>query len=153
MFSNNIFSLDWTKIDFNFSCVYLDECWFADIFKNQISKLVITFATNKTFSNTTKINIFINILTNFSKLRYLNFDASFDLNIKPMSFNWVTIQTFSSSSLKELHINTYDFNECLYLLDGRLNQLEKFYVSVFVIYLQPSAIKDKVYSFCKSDNF
>jgi hypothetical protein len=70
-----------------------------------------------------------------------------------MSFNWVTIQTFSSSSLKELHINTYDFNECLYLLDGRLNQLEKFYVSVFVIYLQPSAIKDKVYSFCKSDNF
>ncbi|CAF4203359.1 unnamed protein product [Adineta steineri] len=38
---------------------------------------------------------------------------------------------FSSSTLTELSIYVYNFNDCLYLLDGRLSQLNSFTVRVY----------------------
>ena len=38
-----------------------------------------------------------------------------------------------SSTLLELHINVYLFDDCLYLLDGRLNQLHTLFVNVYDI--------------------
>ncbi|CAF4396617.1 unnamed protein product, partial [Adineta steineri] len=38
---------------------------------------------------------------------------------------------FSSSTLRELSIYVYNFNDCLYLLDGRLSQLNSFTVRVY----------------------
>ncbi|CAF1446202.1 unnamed protein product [Rotaria sordida] len=39
-----------------------------------------------------------------------------------------------SSLLRELHINVSSLTECLYLLDGRLNQLRIFYVNIKIIH-------------------
>ncbi|CAF3155442.1 unnamed protein product [Rotaria sp. Silwood2] len=44
------------------------------------------------------------------------------------------IPMFSSSLLRELHINVSSLTECLYLLDGRLNQLHIFNVNIEIIY-------------------
>ena len=41
---------------------------------------------------------------------------------------------FSSSTLVELHININLFDDCLYLLDGRLSQLQKLFVNVWYIF-------------------
>jgi len=49
-----------------------------------------------------------------------------------------------SSTLVELHINVYLFDDCLYLLDGRLSQLRTLFVHVFHIFPLGSFISDKV---------
>ena len=42
--------------------------------------------------------------------------------------------TMLSSTLVELHINTYFFEHCLYLLDGRFDQLRTFIVNTVHIW-------------------
>ncbi|CAF1498448.1 unnamed protein product [Adineta steineri] len=70
----------------------------------------------------------------------------------------VSIPTnFSSSTLVELHINVARFGDCLYLLDGRFNQLRSFYVRICIIsshLIYPSSITDnKVGYFGKKQIF
>ena len=43
--------------------------------------------------------------------------------------------TIFSSTLLELHIKLVKFHDCLYLLDGRFNQLRKFHVDIYRILL------------------
>jgi len=52
--------------------------------------------------------------------------------------------TFFSSTLVELHINVYRFNDCLYLLAGRLPQLHTLFVKVFHIISFHSSMTKKV---------
>jgi len=118
----------------------------AHIFKNQTSILVIKITKNPTFVKDI-INIFSRVLTIFTNVRLLNFDPSFDMKIEPVSFNWELIQPFSSSILKELHMNVKHIHDCLYLLDGCFNQLEKLYFNIDIICPHRSTINTKVYSF------
>ncbi|CAF3965460.1 unnamed protein product, partial [Rotaria sp. Silwood2] len=43
----------------------------------------------------------------------------------------------------ELHITVEDFNDCLYLLNGRLSQLRTFYVKIYFFFLPSEVIKEK----------
>jgi hypothetical protein len=44
----------------------------------------------------------------------------------------------------ELHINVAVFDDCLYLLDGRLNQLRKLYVSISFVDPRSPMFNEKV---------
>ncbi|CAF3387253.1 unnamed protein product [Rotaria sp. Silwood2] len=74
-------------------------------------------------------SIFTIVLTVFNNLLYLNCDPFAESDLRRQSFYDKT-PTFFSSTLLELHINVASLNECLYLLDGRLNQLHTFYVDI-----------------------
>ena len=55
--------------------------------------------------------------------------ASSSSGYQELSFR-ISPPSIFSSNLLELHINLDHFTDCLYLLDGRLNQLRTFYTSI-----------------------
>lgn len=68
----------------------------------------------------------------FTNLLCLKFQPSLEFyikNIERLSFEWQP-STFYSSTLTELYINVEYFIDCLYLLDGCLNQLRTFHINV-----------------------
>jgi hypothetical protein len=72
------------------------------------------------------------------------------LNIGPSSI-WYQYLSFDispptviSSTLLELHVCLTKFSDCLYLLDGRFNQLHTFHVNVEFITSSRSIINNKV---------
>ena len=73
--------------------------------------------------------IFQRILTVFTNLNYLNCHPFFELEKPRLWFGEIT-PIFFSSTLLELHVNVATLNDCLYLLDGRVNQLRTFYVNI-----------------------
>lgn len=78
----------------------------------------------------------------FSNLQCLNYGHS-SISYKRITFNMKS-PTFLSSTLLELHVCVNDFNDCLYLLDGRFNQLRAFYIDVDHILSTTSNINTKV---------
>jgi hypothetical protein len=55
--------------------------------------------------------------------------------------------TFFSSSLTTLHINVEDFDDCLYLLDGRFEQLHTLYIDIHFFWPPSSTIHNQVDNF------
>ncbi|CAF1635289.1 unnamed protein product [Rotaria sp. Silwood1] len=101
----------------------------SDLFKNQILSLIIRICNNKNQLTSTKDEntiIFTNIFTVFTNLQYLNFDSS-SIYSQYISFD-ISPPIFISSTLLEQHVHVVHFNDCLYLLDGRVNQLRVFRV-------------------------
>lgn len=87
-------------------------------------------------------NILNRIFTVFTNLRDLQFNelphkkvVLLTLDLPPMFF---------SSTLLKLSIKVHRFDECLYLLDGRFNQLHTFDVKIFVILPVWSEINQQV---------
>jgi hypothetical protein len=86
---------------------------------------------NKTISSWRKYTkeVYAHILTYCENLKHFTIKysqgpyATFSLYNLPSN-------TFSSSSLTYLNVNILDFNDCLYLLDGRLKQLHTCMVQV-----------------------
>ncbi|CAF0827592.1 unnamed protein product [Rotaria sordida] len=62
---------------------------------------------------------------------YLNFGPSLMWHQR-FSFDMPSPNVISSSLL-ELHITVFHFNDLLYLLDGRFNQLHRFHVNIYRI--------------------
>jgi hypothetical protein len=93
--------------------------------------------------------MFINVLTIFSNLHYLDFDPFDGVDLQQLSFNRRT-PTFSSSTLTELRITVADFDDCLDLLDGRLSQLRTLYVNITFVSPRSSMNKKKVGYFRRS---
>lgn len=92
-------------------------------------------------------NLFSNVLLLFANLLHLKF-YSVD-NKYPGDYFSLTDRTlrFSSATLVELHVNVYRFDDCLYLLDGRLPQLQTLFVQVCQINsFYPITIRNKVNS-------
>ncbi|CAF4241491.1 unnamed protein product [Rotaria magnacalcarata] len=99
-----------------------------DLFKNQILSLVIRIYNNNRISaNHDNAIIFTNIVTVFANLQCLNFDSS-SIYSQRLSFD-ISSPTFISSTLLELHVDVERFNDCLYLLDGRFNQLRILHIN------------------------
>jgi hypothetical protein len=79
------------------------------------------------------INIFTQIFIMFSNLKYLKFGPSSSvyhrLALDPSSsvYHRLTLDpslpNVFSSTLLELHVVLHSYRDCLYLLDGRFNQL------------------------------
>ncbi|CAF4776835.1 unnamed protein product, partial [Rotaria sp. Silwood2] len=91
-------------------------------FKNQISSLIVDIRENKARRTTDNIikRVFIHILTTFTNLKYLNFGQS--LRYERLSF-YLSPPSVICSTLLELHVNLQYLADCLYLLDGRFDQL------------------------------
>ncbi len=75
------------------------------------------------------------------------------LNICPSSlwFQYLSFDksppTVISSTLLELYVGLNKFSDCLYLLDGRFNQLHTFHVNIEFITSSRSIINSKVQYF------
>ncbi|CAF2101594.1 unnamed protein product [Rotaria magnacalcarata] len=101
-------------------------------FKNQITSLIIDFTKSNERDKAPIIRlIFTFICDVFTNLQCLNFDPSSNL-CQQLSFAR-SPPTVVSSTLLELHVNLQDFIDCLYLLDGRVNQLQILYVHITFI--------------------
>jgi len=109
--------------------VYLDESFLIRIFKNQILSLAIDIDKCEQPDSIKDINTFIytQIFTAFSNIQYLKFDSSFGYH--QLSFDFSPPIVFSSTLL-ELRVIVDSYADCLYLLDGRFNQLHTFYVTI-----------------------
>jgi len=107
---------------------YLDQTSLTHIFKNQISSLVIEIVANEYVAYEDYALIFPNIIIMFSNLKYLNFHPS-DVCLQRITFNSVPTSVFSSTLL-ELRIQVFTVEDCLYLLDGRFDQLRVFNVRI-----------------------
>lgn len=101
----------------------LDENLSSGLFKNQITKLLITIGTDWDQDCYLTMQYVINhIFSVFKKLTHLIFFESSHRNIVALSLNYSPIN-FCSSTLLVLKIKTEWFDTCLYVLDGRFNQL------------------------------
>jgi len=114
-------------------CMCLEETLSSGIFKKQISTLLININKNREMLSTENVvgNICNGIFTVFTNLRHLQFN---ELSYKKrfiLSFDFPP--TFFSSTLLQLNVRVYRFDECLYLLDGRFNQLHTFHVNILTI--------------------
>jgi hypothetical protein len=121
----------------------LDETPLIDFFQNKISSLVIEFYQHKKSNSTEEDNgdVFACILSVCSKLRYLHFGQSSHWYQK-LCFK--VPPTIFSSSLLELHVHLERFMDCLYLLDGRFDQLQRLSVKIDWIFSRKIIIDSKV---------
>jgi hypothetical protein len=84
----------------------------------------------------------------FTNLRYLNFGPSLN-RCQQFSFGIFDTSPLAvfSSTLSELHIRLPTFIACLYLLDGRFNQLHTLHVYIYNISAHYETMNTKVYYF------
>ncbi|CAF1226607.1 unnamed protein product [Rotaria sordida] len=117
-----------------------DDITFTCIVKSQISSLVIDISRDKKQILSTDINktVFTHIFTMFNNLQYLNFGPS-SIWYQRISFD-MPFPTITSLNLLELHICVDYFNDLLYLLDGRFNQLHTLDVNIYHIKYTHSTI-------------
>ena len=128
---------------------HLDKSSLIEMFANQIITLSISGRHNKYDSDTmnTRADFLSNILMMFTNVHHLKFYQNLDYFIPSVLFP--NQSSLFSSTLQELHINVYFFDDCVFLLDGRLNQLCNLFINVFHILPLRSTIDDKVVSFEK----
>ncbi len=101
----------------------LDVNLSSNLFNNQISKLLITIDINRNMRHYSTMKYIINhIFSVFKKLTHLIFSESSYQNMIGLSFQYPPIN-FSSSTLLVLNVKVANFDICLYILDGRFNQL------------------------------
>ena len=122
--------------------MYLDQT-LSDIFKKQIRKLSITICDDyNDFHEMTRsvakifdkiLNVFIN-LTSF----VLN-DSWYKIRVR-LTFHNPFFPNIRCSTLLKLIINVQSFDDCLYLLDGRYDQLHTFHVDLVRIAFPDVAI-------------
>ncbi|CAF1146365.1 unnamed protein product [Adineta steineri] len=125
------------------SAEYLTDQTLLDIFKKQIRTLSITICDDyNDFHEMTRsvakifdkiLNVFIN-LTSF----VLN-DAWYKIRVR-LTFHNPFFPNIRSSTLLKLIIRVESINDCLYLLDGRYNQLHTFHVDILGIAFQNRTI-------------
>jgi hypothetical protein len=75
--------------------------------------------------------MFSKFFTIFTNLRCLKFNPSSSY-CNALSLN-VTPEIDISSTLLELHVTVPDMVECLYILDGRFDQLRIFYITCYSV--------------------
>ena len=106
--------------------LYLHETLFTCALTANIFSLAIDTHTN--------VRLFLHIFTVFKNLRHLWMCPSSFWH-QAISFR-VEPPTIISSNRLELEIYLKDFNDCLYLLDGRFNQLRRLKLMLSTFNLQ-----------------
>ena len=66
----------------------------------------------------------------FENLKHLTIVASSVNDYPPLSLSYLPPTTYFSPTLTVLCVNVYSMNDCLSLLDGRLNKLSTFIVNI-----------------------
>jgi hypothetical protein len=146
-------TLDYNKYNidsvFPFFCLIilflcLDKRLKSGIFKNQITTLTIEIDPYK--KKLWTLNDICNrIFSVFKNLTHLIVYESSYKNIVRLFFDPPSPK-LSSSTLLVLDIKVQSFFMCLYLLDGRFNQLHTFYIELTHIHLPDEEIENQVSS-------
>ncbi|CAF4584509.1 unnamed protein product [Rotaria socialis] len=125
-----------------------DETILSNLFQNQILSLTIHLreAEEEFYAASLNAVIFMDIINTFTNLQNLNFCPS-SISNSALSFNTYILR-MTSSTLLELHIRVTDFNDCLYLLDGRFSQLQELglyiIVSIRNTFVDGNDLKNKI---------
>ncbi|CAF1527838.1 unnamed protein product [Rotaria magnacalcarata] len=118
-------------------CLFVDETPLSITFKNQITTLYITIDNNNNEDYMQTLlsvaNICDYIFTVFTRLITFGIYESSYKNRVWLSFDDLVLPNFCSSTLVKLNVSVHNFDDCLYLLDGRFNQLHTFYVDLVFI--------------------
>ncbi len=124
------------------------------MFKHQISHLIITINVDRTAEHIPKVstNVFTTIFIMFMNLIYFHFGWDINFLYSPKSFIDLPSSTWHSSNIVHLNVQVHNFNDCLCLLDGRLNQLHTFIVQVDQIYKTSMTINNMVKYFQSQRN-
>jgi hypothetical protein len=111
---------------------------FIRIFKEQISHLVVGVIDNRDRGSLTDvaINVYMRIFNLFTSITHLDFIIKDDYRYPPLSFYDLPFTACSSSTIVHLSIRLLSLEDCLCLLDGRLNKLHTFIVQIY--YISPS---------------
>ncbi len=132
--SHGIISLVEFVSFFSFGINYIvDASPFIDIFKKQITHLIIPISDIESSLSpiSLSINFYARIFSLFVNLINLDFGPISTRRRYPkLTINDVSLKICFSSSIVNLRIGVETFDDCLYLLDGRLNQLRTFTVRV-----------------------
>ncbi|CAF2069168.1 unnamed protein product [Rotaria magnacalcarata] len=106
--------------------IFTDETPLIHIFQSKISSLVVDIPQKSiTGTGNSITDIFTAILTVFSKLEYFRFGPAYCCQLR-----FQNPPTISSSTLLEMHVRVECFADCLYLLDGRFDQLQRLSVNI-----------------------
>ncbi|CAF0769087.1 unnamed protein product [Adineta steineri] len=111
-----------------------DKSSIGQTIKQQITDLTLIYNDTNDIIPILKdytINVYARIITFFENLKHLNIKGSSITAYPGVLLYDLPSTIFSSSILTKLCINVATFNDCLYLLDGRLNQLNSFTVRVY----------------------
>jgi hypothetical protein len=131
-----------------YSFYYLDKTSVICTLKKQILSLVVDINKKEIYSfpkDDSNAIIFAHIFSMFTNLRYLKFCLSADYHQR-LSFQTTSL-TVISTNLLDLRVCLDNFNDCLYLLDGRFQQLHTLYVDIAFIFSSPLTIKNEVVYF------
>ncbi|CAF3259377.1 unnamed protein product, partial [Rotaria sp. Silwood2] len=121
--------------------LFTDKNLSSDIFKNQITSLVVGIDSEKKTSSIVE-NICNNLFTMMNNLIHLIFyDESYKNIVRFMTD--VPSPKFSSSTLLTLNIKVQNFDDCLYMLDGRFNNLQSLYIDLIKICSSSNQIKNQ----------
>jgi hypothetical protein len=109
--------------------------------------LVIDIQSNedRDLRNDKETLLFTHIFNTFTNLRILNIGPSL-IWYQYLSFK-ISPPTVISSTLLELYVCLSGFSDCLYLLDGRFNQLRTFHVNIDFITSSRLVINNMVNNF------
>ncbi len=91
-------------------------------------------------------NVYARILDFFKNLKRLSINQAFISSHRVLSLHDLPSNTFFSSTLTHLCINVANFDDCLYLLDGRLKQLTTLIVRAFAMVNYSSIAQNMVNS-------
>jgi len=131
------------KTDY-FHVLCLDETSLIHTFKNQISSFVIYITKNEIehFTEDRIKLLFTNIFVMFTNLKTITFYTSPNI-YQRLSFS-ISPPIVYSPILLELRVIVHSYDDCLYLLDGRFNQLHTFNVNILTISSSCQSISNKV---------
>ncbi|CAF0734993.1 unnamed protein product [Adineta steineri] len=140
----NLYSLGLYNIEENMAeYLFTDERLSSSIFKNQITRLIIGIAPDEIRCSTMEYtcNLILTVFINLNELIF--YDASYQYHIRLM--NYTLCPNFSSSSLSILKIKVQTFSVCLYLLDGRFDQLHTLYIELANTSLSPEEVEHQAF--------
>ncbi|CAF1287567.1 unnamed protein product [Rotaria sordida] len=116
---------------------FLNKLSLQSIFREQITVLTLInddkYKKERSLENYS-LYVYSFILTLFENLKKLSITGgSFGSSYPGLSLRDLPFTTFSSPILTHLYINVDNFDDCLYLLDGRLRQLTTLCVTVYTV--------------------
>ncbi|CAF1115087.1 unnamed protein product [Adineta steineri] len=121
---------------FNFNDKVFDDYFtvqssFGHIFQKQITDLILIFEKdfNQILSKHYTIDMYDYILKFFKNLKHLSING-LSHGFPPLTFRNLPFNVFFSSTLFKLSIHVMTFEDCLALLDGRLEKLNTFIVVI-----------------------
>ncbi|CAF1485932.1 unnamed protein product [Rotaria sordida] len=142
----NLYGLGLYNINENLvQCLFNDKILSSDIFKNQITRLLITINKNDDYYKMllSVANIYYYIFTVFTRLTALALYEPSYQSCARLNFNDSLHPNIRSSTLLKLNIRVQCFDDCLCILDGRFNQLYSFSVDLGYIHI-PEEMENRV---------